>query len=89
MICQASNLFRCVFLLVILTLLTQLLQGSLILLQRPFCFAGYLAVGPQPVLYALYVSIFSSEFAGVSSLAAVFSQPPRGCRWFMFVGIVY
>src|SRR5712692_1415528 len=47
----------CFFLLVILTSLTQFLQGSLTLLQKPFCFAGYLVVGPRPILYALYVSI--------------------------------
>lgn len=46
-------------------LLTQFLQGSLTLLQKPFDFVGYLAVGPHPVLYALYVSI-PSEFLDAS-----------------------
>jgi hypothetical protein len=54
----------CFLWLLISTLLTQSFQGDLTLLQKPFCFTGYLAVGPQPVLYALYVSIICipSEF---------------------------
>ncbi|KAG1793344.1 uncharacterized protein HD556DRAFT_1443778 [Suillus plorans] len=34
----------------------QPVSGNLTLLQKPFCFTGYLAIGPQPVLYALYCS---------------------------------
>ncbi|KAG2032953.1 hypothetical protein BDR03DRAFT_1014806 [Suillus americanus] len=34
----------------------QPISGSLTLLQKPFCFTGYLVIGPQPILYALYCS---------------------------------
>ncbi|KAG0701739.1 hypothetical protein DFH29DRAFT_875653 [Suillus ampliporus] len=35
-------------------ILTQRLQGNLALMQKPFSFTGYLAIGICPILYALY-----------------------------------
>ncbi|KAG2342262.1 hypothetical protein BDR05DRAFT_948950 [Suillus weaverae] len=64
-------------------LLTQFLQGSLTLLQKPFFFVGYLAVGPQPVLYVLYCSATRLEALKAHVKVIVFVLPinPHSSLW--------
>ncbi|KAG1891637.1 uncharacterized protein F5891DRAFT_1197617 [Suillus fuscotomentosus] len=61
----------------------QPVSGDLTLLQKPFCFTGYLAVGPQPVLYALYCSDTRLEAlkSHVKVIAHVLPINPHNSLW--------
>ncbi|KAG2139299.1 hypothetical protein DEU56DRAFT_755604 [Suillus clintonianus] len=57
--------------------------GSLTLLQKPFCFVGYLAVGSRPILYALYCSAIRLEALKlhVEVIAYVLPLTPHNSIW--------
>ncbi|KAG2091347.1 uncharacterized protein F5147DRAFT_780031 [Suillus discolor] len=61
----------------------QPVSGNLTVLQKPFCFTGYLAIGPQPVLYALYCSPTRLEAlkSHVKVIAYVLPINPHNSLW--------
>ncbi|KAG1896775.1 uncharacterized protein F5891DRAFT_983197 [Suillus fuscotomentosus] len=68
----------------------QPVSGSLTLLQKPFCFTGYLMVGHQPILYALYTCLIMGQCSAsrlealkshVNIIAYVLPIDPHSSIW--------